>query len=55
MILSLAMIGGVRFFIRACNELGTWAVIEGEAGHPDPGPPVRGRADRGAHGSIGDA
>ena len=31
MILSLAMIGGVRFFIRACNELGTWAVIEGEA------------------------
>ncbi len=31
MILSLAMIGGIRFFIRACNELGTWAVIEGEA------------------------
>jgi FlaA1/EpsC-like NDP-sugar epimerase len=30
MILSLAMIGGVRFFIRACNELGTWAVVEGE-------------------------
>jgi FlaA1/EpsC-like NDP-sugar epimerase len=30
MILSLAMIGGARFFVRACNELGTWAVIEGE-------------------------
>ena len=30
MILSLAMIGGIRFFIRACNELGTWAVVEGE-------------------------
>ncbi len=30
MVLSLAMIGGARFFIRACNEFGTWAVIEGE-------------------------
>ncbi len=30
MILSLAMIGGARFFVRVCNELGTWAVIEGE-------------------------
>jgi len=30
MILSLAMIGGARFFVRACNEFGTWAVIEGE-------------------------
>ncbi len=29
-ILSLAMIGGVRLFVRACNDLGTWAVIEGE-------------------------
>jgi FlaA1/EpsC-like NDP-sugar epimerase len=31
LVLSLAMIGGSRFFIRACTELGTWAVVAGEA------------------------
>jgi FlaA1/EpsC-like NDP-sugar epimerase len=30
LILSLAMIGGSRFFIRACNELGTYTVVAGE-------------------------
>ena len=30
MILTLALFGGLRFFVRACNEIGTWAVIEGE-------------------------
>ena len=29
-VLSLALIGGSRFFIRACNELGIRTVIEGE-------------------------
>lgn len=29
LVLGLAMIGGSRFFIRACNELGTRAVVEG--------------------------
>ena len=55
MILSLAMIGGVRFFIRACNELGTWTVVEGEPVVADARAPVRGRSGRRAHGSIGEA
>lgn len=29
LVLSLGMIGGLRFFIRACNELGTRTVVEG--------------------------
>jgi Predicted nucleoside-diphosphate sugar epimerases len=29
LVLSLALVGGSRFFIRACNELGTTRVIEG--------------------------
>ena len=55
MILSLAMMGGARFFVRACNELGTWAVIEGEPVALTPTLLFGAGRDGRAHGSLREA
>ena len=55
LVLSLSMIGGSRFFIRACSDLGTRMVVEGAAVVTDARAPVRRRSGRRPHGSIGQA